>query len=67
LIDGKKGADVGCVFLRCKQVGYITRRPTQAEFKSEFELKGTWAAIHKYMDEDSMNALDRANKVIIFE
>ena len=43
------------------------KKPTQAEFKSEFELKGTWAAIHKYMGEDSMNALDRANKVIIFE
>lgn len=67
LIDGKKGADVGCVFLRCKQVGYITRRPTQREFKSEFELKGTWQAIHKYMSEDDVNALDRANKVIIFE
>ncbi|MBQ5643672.1 MAG: hypothetical protein IIV13_07965 [Bacteroidaceae bacterium] len=67
LIDGKKGADVGCVLLKCKQDGYITRKPTQAEFKSEFELNGTWAAIHKYMGENSMNALDRANKVIIFE
>lgn len=67
LIDGKKGADVGCVFLRCQQEGYITRNPTQKEFKSEFELKGSWQAIHKYMNEGDMNALDRANKVIIFE
>ena len=67
LIDGKKGADVGCVLLKCKQDGYITRNPTQGEFKSEFELNGSWAAIHKYMDEGNMNALDRANKVIIFE
>lgn len=67
LIDGKKGADVGCVLLKCKQDGYITRKPTQAEFKSEFALKGTWQAIHNYLNEDDMNALDRANKVIIFE
>ena len=67
LIDGKKGADVGCVLLKCKQDGYIPRNPTQAEFKSEFALKGTWQAIHNYLNEDDMNALDRANKVIIFE
>ena len=67
LIDGKKGADVGCVLLKCKQDGYIIRKPTQAEFKSEFELIGTWQAIHNYMSDNDMNALDRANKVIIFE
>lgn len=67
LIDGKKGADVGCVLLKCKQDGYIIRKPTQAEFKSEFKLIGTWQAIHNYMNENEMNALDRANKVIIFE
>lgn len=67
LIDGKKGADVGCVLLKCKQDGYITRRPTKGEFKSEFELNGTWAAIHNYMGDGNLNALDRANKVIIFE
>ena len=67
LIDGKKGADVGCVLLKCKQDGYIIRNPKRSEFVSEFALKGTWQAIHKYMEGDTENALDRANKVVIFE
>ncbi|MBQ8866840.1 MAG: hypothetical protein IJ013_03850 [Bacteroidaceae bacterium] len=66
LIDGRKGADVGCVLLKCLIDGYITRRPTQKEFKSEFTLNGRWTSIHNYMDDNSQNALDRANKIIIF-
>lgn len=66
LIDGRKGADVGCVLLKCLQDGYITRRPTQKEFISEFTLNGSWTSIHKYMDDNNENALDRANKIIIF-
>ena len=66
LIDGRRGADVGCVLLRCIMDGYISRRPTQKEFVSEFELIGGWRAIHNYMDDNNMNALVRANKIIIF-
>ena len=66
LIDGRKGADVGCVLLKCWQDGYLTRRPKQKEFESEFSLIGGWNAIHKYMDDNNENALDRANKIIIF-
>jgi hypothetical protein len=66
LIDGRRGADVGCVLLRCIMDGYISRRPTQKEFVSEFVLIGGWRAIHNYMDDNNMNALDRANKIIIF-
>ena len=66
LMDGRKGADVGCVLLKCMQDGLITRKPKQKEFESEFTLLGGWTAIHNYMDENSEKALDRANKVIIF-
>lgn len=66
LIDGRRGADVVCVLLKCMQDGYISRRPTQKEFVSEFELIGGWKAIHNYMDDNNINALDRANKIIIF-
>ena len=66
LIDGRKGADVGCVLLKSVQDGYLSRRPTQNEFKSEFILIGSWSAIHNYMNDNSEKALDRANKVIIF-
>lgn len=66
LIDGRRGADVGCVLLRCVTDGYISRRPTQKEFVSEFELIGAWSAIHNYMDDNSIKALDRANKIVIF-
>ena len=66
LIDGRRGADVGCVLLKCIMDGYISRRPTQKEFVSEFELIGGWKAIHNYMDDNNINALDRANKITIF-
>jgi len=66
LIDGRRGADVGCVLLKCLLDGYITRKPKQREFESEFTLIGGWTAIHNYMNDNNENALDRANKIIIF-
>lgn len=66
LIDGRKGADVGCVLLKCVQDGYLTRNPKQKEFESEFILIGGWNAIHNYMSDNNENALERANKIIIF-
>lgn len=68
LIDGKKGADVGAVLLNAYFIkSYLTRRPTQAEFESEFELIGSWSAISNYMSENNQNALDKANKIVIFQ
>ena len=67
LIDGKSGADVGCVFLQARIKGFITRNPKQSEFKSEFDLIGSWSAIKKYMDDNNQNALERANRIVIFE
>ena len=67
LIDGENVAAVGSVLLKCMQLGYLKKSPTQAEYVSEFQLIGTWSAIHNYMDDNSWKALSRANKVIIFE
>ena len=67
LIDRKGGADVGCVLLRALQMNYITRKPTQKEFTSEFKVVGCWSAIHNYMDENNQNALDRANRIVFFD
>ena len=66
LVDDKKGADVGCVFLKALIEKYITRLPKQKEYESEFVLIGSWSAIHNYMDENSLNALERARKIVIF-
>ena len=66
LIDGRRGADVGCVILRALQENLITRLPTQKEFESEFKIIGSWTAIHNYMSDKNMNALDRANKIVFF-
>ena len=66
LIDGKGGADVGAVLLKAQQDGLLIRIPTQAEYKSEFEMIGGWSAIHNYMSDNNQNALDKANKIIIF-
>ncbi len=65
LIDGRRGADVGAVLLKARLDGYLTRNPTQAEFRSEFNLIGTWQAIANYMSDNNENALDRANKILI--
>ena len=66
LIDRRKGAAVGSVLLKCVQLNYLSKAPTQAEFCSEFQLTGTWSAIHNYMDTNSTKALARANGIIIF-
>ncbi len=66
LVDGKRGADVGAVLLKAQQDGLLMRIPTQAEYKSEFGLIGGWSAIHNYMSDNNQNALDKANKIIIF-
>ena len=66
LIDEKGGADVGAVLLNARQKNYITRNPTKKEFESEFELKGSWSAISNYMSDNNVNALDRANRIVIF-
>lgn len=66
LIDGRHGAAVGCVLLKCVQLNYLMRNPTQAEFCAEFQLTGSWQSVHKYMDENNLNALAKANRVVIF-
>lgn len=65
LIDGKRGADVGSVLLAAMQEKYLTRRPTQKEFESEFSLIGSWSAISNYLDAENDNALLRASKIKI--
>lgn len=66
LIDGQKGVDVGSVLFKCVQERWLVHPPTQTEFTSEFQLKGSWSAIRKYMDEKNGNAWYRASKVDIF-
>lgn len=68
LIDGKGGKHVGLVFRRALDLNYIISIPTQGQFESEFELKGTWPGIYKYMvdDRDGKNK-EKANKIVIFE
>lgn len=67
LIDGRSGADVGCILLKAKQENYIIKNPTRKQFLSEFELIGTWQAITNYLSDNNQNALDRANRIVIFE
>ncbi len=65
LIEGQKGAAVGCVFARCRQLGYMSANPTRAQFESEFSIEGcSWQSIHKYMDPEG--AFERANRIVIF-
>lgn len=67
LIDGKGGADVGAVIMNAKYInGFLSRYPTKAEFKSEFDLIGSWSAIHNYFEQSSNTALAKAGDIIIF-
>lgn len=66
LIDGKSGADVGAVLLKALQEKFITRRPYQGEFESEFQLIGSWGAISNYMDGESNKAILKAENIVIF-
>lgn len=66
LIDGRRGADVGCVLMHCRQQNWLSRNPTKAEFCSEFRLIGSWQSVHKYLDENNLNALERANRIVVF-
>lgn len=67
LIDGKSGAEVGAVLLNAWYINpYLTRRPTRAEFESEFELIGSWSAISNYLSDNNQNAIDLAIKIVIF-
>ena len=66
LIDGRKGADAGSVILKALIEKYITRLPKKKEYELEFGIIGSWSAIHNYMNENSLNALERARKIVIF-
>ncbi|MGL4519349.1 MAG: hypothetical protein ACRCUJ_06655 [Phocaeicola sp.] len=67
LIDGKSGADVGCVLLKAKLDGYLSKKVTIGAYESEFGIVGSkWSAIYKYLNDNNINALDRANQIIIF-
>lgn len=55
LIDGKRGKDIAVVFILAKTEGLITRFPTKMMLTSEFNIRGSWTAIAKYMNEDALN------------
>ncbi|WP_303206916.1 hypothetical protein [Bacteroides oleiciplenus] len=67
LIDNKGGAEAGAVLLKAFIDGYLTQTPTRGMYESEFTLIGTWQGVHNYMSDNSAKALDKANKIIIFD
>ena len=67
LIDGKSGADVGSVIRKAIDDGYLMNEPTKADYESEFELIGTWQAIHNYFHFELDNGkLVRSERIVIF-
>ena len=67
LIDGKGGAGVGSVIRKAIDDGYLMDEPKKAEFESEFDLKGSWQAIHNYFHfEGDNNKLIKASRIVIF-
>lgn len=67
LIDNKGGAEAGAVILKAFIDGHLTQTPTRGMYESEFTLIGTWQGVHNYMSDNSAKALDKANKIIIFD
>lgn len=68
LIDGRGGSDVGSILAKAIWDGYLKREPTQEEYKSEFNLIGSWEGIRKYFAgfKDDDKKLQRALDIIIF-
>jgi hypothetical protein len=66
LIDGQRGKAVGCVLLKCLQDKLIRCKPSQKEVESEFDIKGGWSGIHKYMNENDPTAIYHASQIKIF-
>ncbi|MDH6312493.1 hypothetical protein M2137_001264 [Parabacteroides sp. PFB2-10] len=65
MIDGKGGVNVGIVFTAAIAEGLI-RKPTKAEYVSEFALIGSWEAIRKNIDPENNNIIDKARFVKFF-
>ena len=69
--DETSSAMVGAILLRASAAfeGLIMRMPTQREFDEEFpKFKyNNWQSIHNYTNQKSLKALDKANKVVIFD
>lgn len=70
LIDGKGGAYVGVVIRKAMDMKYITK-PTKGDYVSEFELIGTWQAIHNYFnwehgDTREIGILEKMEGICIF-
>lgn len=65
LIDGKRGKDVGTVLKKATIDQLLTRTPKENEYKSEFELIGTWRAISHYMNNDKIAIAEIINNIKI--
>lgn len=66
LIDGKSGADVGVVLYKAYKEKYLTKRPSQSIFETEFKLIGSWKAISAYMRDSNSNIASKAADIDIF-
>lgn len=68
LIDGRGGKVVGRVIAKAIWDGYLIDEPTQDEYKSEFNLVGSWEGIRKYFHDfrNKDELLDDALNVVIF-
>lgn len=67
LIGNTYGAHAGAIIQKAKLDGYLMGYPTQKDFEKEFGLKGTWQAVQNYFNENSQKALDKSNKIVIFD
>lgn len=66
LIDGKSGMLVGAVLKKAANDKILIRTPKEKEYKSEFELKGTWRSISNYFDDSKQKVKEAVNNIIIF-
>lgn len=50
--DGRKAAEIGAMFLRCRILKYISGNPSEAEAKSIFKISVKWSGVQNYMPKD---------------
>lgn len=66
LIDGQGGAMIGAVLRRCRDLGYISSNPGEAQFCSEFAYEGSWQSVNNYIIGQEDKHIEKAKNVVIF-
>ena len=59
-VNGRRPAEIGAIFLRCRLLKYICKNPTEAEARSLFNFDADWGGVRNYMPKETARMFDTA-------